>query len=58
MGWLALALLAATIFLIDTFSPLDMAIAVLYVVVVLFAASFVEKAGLLVIAGACIGLPC
>ena len=56
-GWLALAaLLAATIFLIDTFSPLDMAIAVLYVVVVLFAASFVEKAGLLVIAGACIGL--
>ncbi|MFG1376178.1 nitrogen regulation protein NR(II) [Xanthobacter autotrophicus] len=56
-GWLALAALwAAAIFLIDTFSPLDMAIAVLYVVVVLFAASFVERAGLLIIAGACIAL--
>ncbi|WP_428032108.1 sensor histidine kinase [Ancylobacter sp.] len=50
------ALLAAAIFAIDTFSALDMAIAVLYVVVVLLSATNSERRGLLVIAGLCIGL--
>ncbi|OYY83295.1 MAG: hypothetical protein B7Y61_10540, partial [Rhizobiales bacterium 35-66-30] len=48
--------LAATIFIVDTLSPLDMAIAVLYVGVVLFSASFLERRGLLLVGGACICL--
>ncbi|MFG1432407.1 ATP-binding protein [Xanthobacter sp. V2C-8] len=52
----AVAMLAAAIFLIDTFSPLDMAIAVLYVVVVLIAAGVAEQRGLLLIGGTCIAL--
>ena len=56
LGLALVAVLAATIFLIDTLSSLDMAIAVLYVVVVLFAADFVERRGLLFVGGACIGL--
>ncbi|MCK0206718.1 ATP-binding protein [Starkeya koreensis] len=50
------ALLAAAIFIIDTFSSLDMAIAVLYVVVVLLSATYSDRRGLLVIAGLCVGL--
>jgi len=45
--------LAAAIFAIDTFSPLDMAIAVLYVIVVLLSANYFERKGLLAIAGLC-----
>lgn len=48
--------LAAVIFALDTFSPFDMAIAVLYVVVILLAADYVERRGLLAIAGLCVGL--
>lgn len=58
-GWAGIGLVAAlalAIFLIDTLSPLDMAIAVLYVVVLLFAASFVERRGLLVVGAICISL--
>ncbi|QFR33868.1 nitrogen regulation protein NR(II) [Ancylobacter sp. TS-1] len=50
------ALLAAAIFMIDTFSSLDMAIAVLYVVVVLLSATYSDRRSLLVIAGLCVGL--
>lgn len=50
------ALLAAAIFIIDTFSSLDMAIAVLYVVVVLLSANYSDRRGLLAIAGLCVGL--
>ncbi|ADH91026.1 multi-sensor signal transduction histidine kinase [Ancylobacter novellus DSM 506] len=50
------AALAAAIFIIDTFSALDMAIAVLYVVVVLLSANYSDRKGLLAIAGLCVGL--
>lgn len=58
-GWLIPSMaagLAAAIFIIDTLSPLDMAIAVLYVGVVLFSASFLERRSLLLVGGACICL--
>lgn len=50
------AVLAAAIFTIDTFSSLDMAIAVLYVVVVLLSANHSDRPGLLTVAGLCVGL--
>ncbi|MFT3730253.1 MAG: ATP-binding protein [Hyphomicrobium sp.] len=50
----ALALLGAVaIFLIDTFTPLESAIAVLYVAVIVLSASFLSRAGLLAIAAIC-----
>ncbi len=55
-GWVLVALLCLSIFLVDTLSPLDMAIAVLYVVVVLLSASLFGRTGLLVVAGACVVL--
>ncbi|MDQ0512208.1 sensor histidine kinase [Ancylobacter amanitiformis] len=48
--------LAALIFAIDTLSPLDMAIAVLYVVVVLLSAPYFERKGVLAVGGLCIAL--
>ncbi|MFG1424928.1 sensor histidine kinase [Roseixanthobacter glucoisosaccharinicivorans] len=48
--------LATAIFIVDTISPLDMAIAVLYVIVVLFSATYLERRGLLLAGAACIGL--
>ncbi|GGF47533.1 hypothetical protein GCM10007301_03570 [Azorhizobium oxalatiphilum] len=57
--WLAplmVACLAAAIFMIDTYSPLDMAIAVLYVLIVLFSANFLERRGLLAVGAACFAL--
>jgi PAS domain S-box-containing protein len=50
---LAAAALAILIFLIDTFSPLGMAVAVLYVIVVLMAANFCEWRGVLLVAIGC-----
>jgi PAS domain S-box-containing protein len=50
---LAAAALAIVIFLIDTFSPLGMAVAVLYVIVVLIAANFCEWRGVLLVALGC-----
>ena len=49
--WLSIAtlLFAVAIFLVDTFTPLDIAIAVLYVVVVLTAANLFERRGLLLV---------
>jgi len=48
--------LMLTIFAIDTFSPLDMAIAVMYVVVVLLSASMWQRRGVLFTAEACLAL--
>ncbi len=53
----AVALLGATaIFLIDTFTPLDIAIAVLYVAVIMISATFLSREGLLSIAAVCVFL--
>lgn len=52
-----LALLGATaIFLIDTFTPLDIAVAVLYVAVIMLSATFLSRTGLLAIAATCVFL--
>src|SRR4026208_565952 len=47
---------ATAIFAIDTFTPLGLAVAVLYVVVVLMAGRFLQRGGLLLISGACIAV--
>jgi PAS domain S-box-containing protein len=47
---------AAAIFIIDTFTPLGIAVAALYVVVVLMAGRFLERRGVLLVASACITL--
>jgi two-component system sensor kinase FixL len=47
---------AIGIFLVDTIAPLDIAIAVLYVVVVLLAANFLQRRGVLLVAAACLAL--
>ena len=54
--YVGMALFAAAIFVIDTFTPLHIAIAVLYVLVVLMAANLFERRGLLVVSGACLFL--
>ena len=48
--------LAIIIFAIDTFTPLDIAIAVLYVIVVLMAANFLRRRGVILVSLACAGL--
>lgn len=45
--------LAVVIFLFDTFSPFGMAVAVLYVLVVIMVANFCEQRGVLIVAIAC-----
>ena len=45
--------LAIGIFIFDTVSPLQFAVAVLYVVVVLIAATYYRRRGVLMIAAAC-----
>ena len=52
----AAAVLAAAIFIFDTVTPYGMAIAVLYVIVVLIAGSFLPPRGILVTAAACAAL--
>lgn len=51
-----LIVLMLLIFAIDTFSPLDMAIAVMYVVVVLLSAGIWARRGVLLATAACLGL--
>lgn len=51
-----LILLMLLIFAIDTFSPLDMAIAVMYVVVVLLSAGIWARRGVLLVSAACLVL--
>jgi len=53
---LAAVAFAAAIFIIDTFSPLGIAVAVLYVVVVLMAGRFFQQRGVLFVGFACIVL--
>lgn len=52
----ATILFAVAIFVVDTFTPLDIAIAVLYVVVVLMAANLFDRTGVLLVTAACLGL--
>ena len=47
---------ATAIFAIDTFTPLGLAVAVLYVVVVLMAGRFLDRRGVLLVAAACVTL--
>ncbi len=44
---------AVAIFVVDTITPLDIAVAVLYVVVVLLAMDFAGQKGILIVAGGC-----
>jgi PAS domain S-box-containing protein len=53
---LATGAIAIGVFLIDTITTLEIAIAVLYVVVVLLAAVFLRRRGVLVVAAVCIAL--
>lgn len=50
------AIVAIAIFLVDTLTPLDIAVAVLYVAVVLLAVDFAEYRGILAIAAGCAAL--
>lgn len=47
------AVVAVAIFVTDTATPLDIAVAVLYVAVVLLAMDFAGRKGILIVAGAC-----
>jgi PAS domain S-box-containing protein len=48
--------IAVGIFILDTLAPLDIALAVLYVAVVLIAARFLRRRGVLLVALGCVGL--
>ena len=48
--------LAAIIFIIDTFIAIDIAIAVLYVAIVLMSITFADRRGVLAVAAACMEL--
>ena len=50
------AAFAMAIFVVDAITPLDVAVAVLYVVVVLLAANFLERRGVLLVAAGCLSL--
>ncbi|MBS9476998.1 two-component system sensor histidine kinase NtrB [Ancylobacter radicis] len=50
------ALLGIIIFLVDTLTPLDMAVAVLYVAVVMLLADVLTRRGILAVGALCIGL--
>src|ERR687891_80873 len=50
------AIVAVAIFVVDTVTPLDIAIAVLYVAVVLLAMDFAGRNGILIVAGGCAAL--
>lgn len=54
-AWAAGAL-ALAVFVVDTITPLDVAVAVLYVVVILLAAGALSRRGLLLVVLACLGL--
>lgn len=53
---LAAVLFAVAIFAVDTFTPLGIAVAVLYVVVVLMAGRFFQRTGVLIVGFACVAL--
>jgi two-component system sensor kinase FixL len=52
----AAAIIAAVVFLLDALTSLDIAIAVLYVLVVLLSLNFATQTGLILIGAGCIGL--
>ncbi|UXN58539.1 ATP-binding protein [Phyllobacterium zundukense] len=52
----AAAIIAAAVFMLDTLTSLDIAIAVLYVLVVLLSLNFATQAGLVLIGAGCMGL--
>ncbi len=52
----AAAIIAAVVFLLDALTSLDIAIAVLYVLVVLLSLNFATQTGLVLIGAGCIGL--
>ena len=52
----AAAVLAIAIFVVDTMTPLDIAVAMLYVLVVLMAARFCTARGVMLVAAGCVGL--
>jgi len=52
----AAAALGLGVFLVDTATPLDIAVAVLYVVVILIAASVMSRRGIMIVAGLCFAL--
>ena len=56
--WMSALLICLTllIFALDTFSPLDMAIAVMYVVVVLLSASVWQRRGVLLVTAVCMAM--
>lgn len=56
--WLSGLLICVTllIFAVDTFTPLDMAVAVMYVVVVMLSASVWQRRGVLLVTGICLAL--
>ncbi len=56
VGLVAAAVLGAGIFLVDALTPLDMAVAVLYVAVVLLVADSLRSDGILVVGGICLCL--
>jgi PAS domain S-box-containing protein len=53
---LAAVAFAVAIFIVDTFTPLGIAVAVLYVVVVLMAGRFFQRPGVLIVGFACMAL--
>ncbi len=53
---LTAVLFAVAVFIVDTFTPLGIAVAVLYVVVVLMAGRFFERRGVLFVGFACLAL--
>ena len=58
-GWLypvATAVAVVGIFVVDTFTPLEIAIAVLYAVVVMVSASYLDRRSILLVSGLCIAL--
>jgi two-component system, LuxR family, sensor kinase FixL len=53
---LVAVLFAVAIFVVDTFTPLGIAVAVLYMVVVLMAGRFFQRPGILIVGFACLVL--
>jgi two-component system sensor kinase FixL len=53
---IAALVLTAVIFAVDAFTPLGFAVAVLYALIVMMVASFLDRRGILIVAGLCISL--
>src|SRR4051812_9003581 len=51
---IAAILLAACIFIVDTLTPFGIAIAVLYALVIILSATFLDRRGILIVAAICV----